>query len=108
MEKTGNLELDELLSQAADYVNHLRGELWQMMSALKAQEASHVAWIEDVAKNPGILFGWAPPLPQGGHAQLNQSAEKECAEAVLRVLKRRLAKLQKAMRTHDRHPIAED
>lgn len=94
MEATGNQELDELLAQAADYTSQLRAELAQMRPRLLALRELYTTYIDHIHL---VLFVAAPPLPSGGHRNLPSDVEKECEAAVVKVLKQKLAQIEKAL-----------
>lgn len=94
---SGDPELDELLKEAGWYAASLREELLQMRPRLEAYKACYIAYIADLERSPSMLFGFAPPLPAGGHASLGAKVERECADAVLVVLRRYLSKAERAL-----------
>jgi hypothetical protein len=92
-------DFDQLMAESAEYLAELRADMQRMMPELKARAIHLKTWIADIERSPHTLFGWAPPLPGGGHARLLQKEEIECSKAVVAVLKKRLAMIYRAMGT---------
>lgn len=72
----------------------MRAELLRLRPQLLKLEEIYTANIDAI---PAILFIGSPRLPGGGFATLPAKVEKECEAAVVRVLKRHLRKVKKAL-----------
>jgi hypothetical protein len=90
-------ELDDVLAECEAYTAELREGIRLRLPQLIAARDSCVAYINMIEKSPASLFFAAPQLPNGGFASLIAADEKECASAVVRILKRRLAAIVKAI-----------
>lgn len=88
---------EQLMVDSADYVAELRANLESMRPQLMAVRDSYIAFIDSLEKHPGLLFGYAPPLPNGGFARLVPADETEAAKAVVRILQRRLVKILRVL-----------
>lgn len=76
----------------------MRSELEQMRPQLLVLRELYSTYIDAIHT---VLFCAAPPLPSGGFRNLPPAIEKECEEAVVRVLKGKLAKVTKALGSLD-------
>lgn len=87
-------ELDALLAEVAVETAALRHRLEAMRPQLLAMQELYTAYIDQIRL---VLFVAAPPLPSGGQRNLPSDVERECEVAVVKVLKARLAKVNKAL-----------
>lgn len=90
---------EKLMADSAEYVAELRENLRQIRPKLIEARDCYAAYIAAIEANPGMLFMTHPPLLNGetGWASLGPEVEKDCAIAVLGVLKQRLAKVHRAL-----------
>lgn len=89
-------ELNSLLDELAEAAAVMRAELDAMRPQLLAMQAIYTTYIEKIR---GVLFCVTPPLPNGSYAALPISVERECEAAVVRVLRKKLAQVNKALGT---------
>lgn len=91
---SGASELDDLLAQCDAYAASAREELELMRPQLLALRELYAGYIDSIHQ---LLFVAAPRLPSGRYANLPPAVEQECEAAVVRVLERHLAKVNKAI-----------
>jgi hypothetical protein len=88
-------EFGDLMRQSAAWIAESRAELDRLRPQLIALREIYEAYIRSI---DAILFGASPPLPNGRIApNLPPVIEAECRDAVVKVLKAKLAKVNKAL-----------
>jgi len=92
--KTGDAKLNELLAECDAYVASMREELRQIRPQLLALKELYQSYIDQLHL---VLFVSSARLPSGGYVNLPPKVEQECEAAVVAVLKRKLAKVEKAL-----------
>lgn len=91
---TSDAQLDDMLAECDAYAASMREELTRMRPQLLAMRELYEGYIASIRQ---VLFVAAPLLPSGRHANLPAMVEQECEAAVVKVLKRHLAKVNKAL-----------
>lgn len=89
--------MDDMLKELDKLSASIREELQLMRPRVLAARDVYAAYVEFVQEHPEHLFVVYPALAGGGHAMLPPSVEAECSAAVLKVLKAKLAKCNKAL-----------
>lgn len=85
------------MSEAAECAAQLRADLEAMRPNLLRLKSVYVANIEAIERSPSALFMWVPEMRDGEFATLSKAVEEKCSLAVLRVLRRELAMVNKAL-----------
>lgn len=81
----------------------LLDEMRPRLLASKEIYAAYIKLIESSESGPvGLFMAW-PALPSGGHAILPTNVERECCEAVVNILKTKLARVDQALGTISVH-----
>lgn len=92
--RTGDKSLDDLLAETETLVSTMRAELAEMRPQLVALQELYTTYIASIRQ---VLFVAMLRMPSGEYRNLPQKVERECEEAVVRVLETRLAKVNKAL-----------
>lgn len=91
MSGTGDTELDR---KCDEYLAESRAHLASIRPQLLLLKEVYETYIERIG---AVLFVGVPQTPSGRHVTLSADVEKECEAACVRVLKKRLALVNKAL-----------